>query len=141
MGRPLRPRAGTARHPTDWAAAWRAFKGLDVQGRLAEFEPPALVLAGEFDASTTPEIMDGIRRRIPGSSFIELPGTPHMQTLERPELVSDALDAFLPSAQEARQRRREFLRRLLGHVVAGVDPHARQRARRPTARQTATGSP
>src|SRR3954469_8773081 len=30
----------------DWAAAWRAFKGLDVQGRLARFEAPALVLAG-----------------------------------------------------------------------------------------------
>jgi 3-oxoadipate enol-lactonase len=92
---------GTA---TDWAAAWRAFKGLGVQGRLAEFEPPALVLVGEFDASTTPEIMDGIHRRIPGSTFIQLPGTPHMQTLERPELVSEALAAFLPSAQEVRQR-------------------------------------
>ena len=50
---------------TDWAAAWRAFKGLDVQGRLEEFEPPALVLAGELDASTTPEIMGGIHERIP----------------------------------------------------------------------------
>jgi hypothetical protein len=30
--------------------------------------------------------------------YEELPGTPHMQTLERPELVADALGRFLPTA-------------------------------------------
>jgi 3-oxoadipate enol-lactonase len=82
--------------PVDWAAAWRAFKGLDVQGRLAGFPAPTLVLAGELDASTTPEIMRGIAERIGGATYEELPGTPHMQTLERPELVAAALDRFLP---------------------------------------------
>jgi 3-oxoadipate enol-lactonase len=81
----------------DWAAAWRAFTGLDVQGRLATFQPPALVLAGEADASTTPAIMRDIAERIPGAAYKELPGTPHMQTLEQPELVAAALDEFLPS--------------------------------------------
>jgi 3-oxoadipate enol-lactonase len=83
--------------PRDWAAAWRAFEGLDVQGRLAGFEPPTLVLSGGTDASTTPEIMRGIAARIPGSTYRELPGTPHMQTLETPEPVAEALDAFLPA--------------------------------------------
>jgi 3-oxoadipate enol-lactonase len=90
--------------PTGWAAAWRAFTGLDVQGRLTAFAPPALVLAGALDASTTPAIMDGIHRRIPGSTYVELPDTPHMQTLEQPELVAVALAAFLPSAQEVDER-------------------------------------
>lgn len=80
----------------DWAAAWRAFKGLDVQGRLAGFTAPTLVLAGEADASTTPEIMTALAKRIPSATYEELPGTPHMQTLERPELVAEALDSFLP---------------------------------------------
>jgi 3-oxoadipate enol-lactonase len=83
--------------PEDWAASWRAFEGLDVQGRLAGFAQPTLVLAGERDASTTPEIMRGIAERIPGSTYRELPGTPHMQTLECPELVAEALDQFLPA--------------------------------------------
>ena len=82
--------------PTDWAAAWRSFKSLDVQGRLAGFPAPTLVLVGEEDASTTPEIMAAIAERIPGSTYEVLPGTPHMQTLERPELVADALGRFLP---------------------------------------------
>lgn len=81
--------------PQDWAAAWRAFKDLDVQGRLADFKAPVLVLAGELDASTTPEIMSGIAEAIPGSTYVQLPGTPHMQTLEQPDLVADALDTFL----------------------------------------------
>ena len=80
----------------DWAAAWRSFKGLDVKGGLAGFAPPTLVLVGEADASTTPEIMGAIHDRIPGSAFEQLPGTPHMQTLEQPELVVAALDRFVP---------------------------------------------
>ncbi|MFE3984602.1 alpha/beta fold hydrolase [Nocardia tengchongensis] len=83
-------------NPADWAAAWRAFIGLDVQGRLAEFPSPVLVLAGTADASTTPAIMSGIAERIPGATYRELPGTPHMQTLEQPALVAAALTEFLP---------------------------------------------
>jgi 3-oxoadipate enol-lactonase len=81
---------------SDWAASWRAFRGLDVQGRLSAFAAPALVLAGELDASTTPEIMAGIAARMPAARHEVLPGTPHMQTLEQPGLVADALDRFLP---------------------------------------------
>jgi 3-oxoadipate enol-lactonase len=84
--------------PVDWAAAWRSFIGLEVQGRLAGFPAPALVLAGELDASTTVEIMTALHQRIPGSTYVELPGTPHMQTLEQPELVAGALGDFLPRA-------------------------------------------
>jgi 3-oxoadipate enol-lactonase len=84
-------------HPADWAAAWRAFKGLDVQGRLTGFPAPTLVLVGDADASTTPGIMAAIAERIPGSGYQVLPGTPHMQTLEQPGLVAAALDRFLPA--------------------------------------------
>lgn len=86
--------------PVDWAAAWRAFTGLDVQHRLADFPHPTLVLAGELDASTTPEIMGKLAAAIPGSTYQELPGTPHMQTLEQPDLVADALDEFLPAERQ-----------------------------------------
>ena len=87
--------------PRDWAASWRAFSDLDVQDRLRAFASPALVLAGELDASTTPGIMTPIAGRIPGAVYQELPGTPHMQTLERPELVAGALDRFLPADDPA----------------------------------------
>jgi 3-oxoadipate enol-lactonase len=84
--------------PADWAGAWRAFKSLDVQRRLAGFTPPVLVLAGELDASCPPDLMNGVAERIPGSSFRVLPDTPHMMSLEHPEAVANALEKFLPSA-------------------------------------------
>jgi 3-oxoadipate enol-lactonase len=54
-------------------------------------------MAGELDASTTPQIMSAIAQRIDGAEYRELPGTPHMMSLERPELVSEALGQFLPA--------------------------------------------
>jgi 3-oxoadipate enol-lactonase len=57
------------------------------------------VLSGEQDLSTTPAIMGGIADRIKGAVYQEMPGVPHMQTLECPELVAHALDGFLPAGQ------------------------------------------
>lgn len=84
-------------NPEHAAAAWRAFRTLDVQGKLAGFSAPTLVLAGERDVSTTPEVMSGITTGIAGAQYKEMPGTPHMPTLEQPQLVVNALDEFLPS--------------------------------------------
>jgi 3-oxoadipate enol-lactonase len=89
--------AASRRARKAWAAAWRSFEGLHVQGLLADFQPPTLVLAGEADASTTPAIMKDIASRIPRSTYRELAATPHMQTLEQPELVGSALNEFLPA--------------------------------------------
>jgi 3-oxoadipate enol-lactonase len=93
----LRPRTSAAESGNDWAAAWRSFEGLDVQDRLAGPEIRTLVLADELDASCTPEIMAPIAERIAGGFHGKLPRTPHMQTLERPEPVAQALDRFLPT--------------------------------------------
>ena len=93
----LRARVRAAWRPVDWAAAWRSFEGLDVQDRLGTLRVRTLVLAGELDASTSPELMACIAGRVPGAGYQVLPGTPHMQTLERPELVARALNEFLPA--------------------------------------------
>lgn len=80
---------------TDWSGAWRAFRNFDVQEGLSRLDLPVLVLAGELDASTTPAIMSEIVNRIPGARYRELPGAPHMQSLETPDLVTTALNDFL----------------------------------------------
>jgi 3-oxoadipate enol-lactonase len=82
---------------TDWAGAWRAFRHLAVRDRLPGLDLPALVLAGELDASTRPELMAAIADRIPGAAYQVIPGAPHMQTLETPDQVAEALGAFLPA--------------------------------------------
>ncbi|TCO65908.1 alpha/beta fold hydrolase [Actinocrispum wychmicini] len=79
----------------DWAASWRVFKTLDVQGKLGSFPAPALVVAGSVDVAGPPEAMRGLAGRIAGARFEELPGTPHMMSLERPELVARVLGDFI----------------------------------------------
>lgn len=89
-------------NPTQVAAAWRAFSRLDVAGRLAHWERPALVLCGERDASTGPQVMRRVAENVGGARYVELPGAPHMPTLETPEPVGEALESFLPRAQPVR---------------------------------------
>jgi len=72
-----------------------------VRDSLGVLDLPTLVLAGNLDTSTTPAIMAGIAERIPGARYQKLPGTPHMQTLEQPDLVAAALEYFLPSDERA----------------------------------------
>lgn len=83
------------------AAAWRAFSRLDVAGALRHWERPALVLCGECDASTGPMVMRRVVENVGGAGYVQMPGAPHMPTLETPHLVTDALDRFLPSTQFA----------------------------------------
>lgn len=67
------------RRPRRLGRRLRAFKGMDVQGRLAAFESPTLVLAGKLDASCTPQIMKALAGRIPAATYQHprrhLPGT------------------------------------------------------------------
>lgn len=78
------------------AAAWRAFAGIDAAGKLRDLQIPTLVLCGERDASTGPAVMRPLAENLRGATYVELPGAPHMPTLETPELVIKALDRFLP---------------------------------------------
>lgn len=82
--------------PGHAAAAWRAFSTIDVRGRLTDFTAPVLVLAGERDASTPPEVMSRIAMDVPGARYDEMPAAPHMPTLEQPQVAASALDDFLP---------------------------------------------
>jgi 3-oxoadipate enol-lactonase len=84
--------------PATWASIWRGYSGLDVYERLRDFAAPVLALAGDADASIPVEGMAAIAARIGGGAKFEVvPGAPHIQTLERPEAVADALGRFLPA--------------------------------------------
>lgn len=87
--------------PVQVAAAWRAFSRLDVAGALSDWDRPTLVLCGEADASTGPQVMTALAADIAGARYVQLPGAPHMPTLETPRLVIEALDRFLPSPEVA----------------------------------------
>lgn len=58
---------------------------------------PTLVLVGEHDAITPPEVSAEIAAAIPGARLVVIPGSGHLSTIEQPGMVTQALVHWLGS--------------------------------------------
>jgi 3-oxoadipate enol-lactonase len=86
-------------------AVWRAMDGVihrrSVEGELHRITTPTLILVGEEDAVTLPEMADRLHERISGSRLLRLPHGGHMSNLEQPEAVNAAISSFLDEVSGA----------------------------------------
>lgn len=79
----------------------RAIMGrADSRPTLASINVPTLVVVGEGDALTPPDVAQEIAHGIPGASLVVVPGSGHLTTLEKPKQVTDILMDWL-AAQPA----------------------------------------
>jgi pimeloyl-ACP methyl ester carboxylesterase len=62
---------------------------------LARIKVPALVLCGRQDALTPPPLHEEMAALIPGARLVIVEESGHLPTLERPEDVNAALEAWL----------------------------------------------
>ena len=62
---------------------------------LGEIEVPTLVIGGEQDGISSPEVMGAMAEKIPDSRHVTLPGAGHLANLEAPEGFNAALKEFL----------------------------------------------
>lgn len=62
---------------------------------LGKIEVPTLVIGGEQDGISTPEVMGAMAEKIPDSRHVTLPGAGHLANLEAPEGFNAALKEFL----------------------------------------------
>lgn len=67
----------------------------DARPRLAAISCPTLVLAGDEDALTPPELSAEMAEAIPGARLVTVPGSGHLSTLEQPARVTEALLEWL----------------------------------------------
>ena len=67
----------------------------DSRPHLAAITCPTLVLVGDSDALTPPEMSEEIAAAIPGARLVVIPGSGHLSTLEQPGLVTAALTEWL----------------------------------------------
>ncbi|MBM6595810.1 alpha/beta fold hydrolase [Microvirga pudoricolor] len=67
----------------------------DSRDLLPSVEIPTLVLVGEEDAITPPEVAREMADRIEWSSLVMIPDCGHTSTLERPDQVAEALRLWL----------------------------------------------
>lgn len=62
---------------------------------LKSLDLPALVICGQHDAIASVDEMRGIANNLPQAKFVEVPDAGHMAPLENPQVVNDAIRAFM----------------------------------------------
>jgi len=71
----------------------------DSRPLLADINVPTLVIGGEEDGISSPEVMGAMAAEIPGASHVTLPGTAHLSNLEAPEKFNAVLADFLKNTK------------------------------------------
>lgn len=78
-----------------FAGCCHAISKVDVLDRLPEIKCPALVIVGEEDHGTPPEMARAIHANLPGSELVLIPSAAHFSNVEQETAFNDAMTAFL----------------------------------------------
>ncbi len=83
--------------PKEFLSAYRIFITSDhlVTGKLEQITAPTLVIAGELDPGSTPEMAQTMAAEIPNAQLCIIPGARHMLPVESADAVNTALINFL----------------------------------------------
>lgn len=76
-----------------YAGCCEAIAALDLRPVLGQIRARTLVIAGEQDPATPPELGRAIATAVPGARFVAVAGAAHLANVERPDVVSELLAA------------------------------------------------
>ena len=128
-----------ATDPAGFIACGRAIRDLDIAADIHAIACPTLVMVGEADHATPPDMARAIAAAIPGALFKLIPDAAHLSVLEQPEhLQQPSADVSSASANGAHHER--ALRRNSASYLDHRHDAARRSAPRPRARVAAMPS-
>lgn len=78
-----------------FAGCCDAIAKIDVLDRLGEIDCPALVIVGDQDHGTPPEMARQIHANLRGSELLIIPSAAHLSNVEQPAIFNQALVQFL----------------------------------------------
>ena len=78
-------------------AVWLA----DQRERAGAIDVPTLMVCGDEDAITPPELSEELASLIEGSRYIEIPGASHLANLDKPADFNRVIDDFLATVERA----------------------------------------
>ena len=78
-----------------YRSAMLALLGFDQRKALKDIKVPTLVLSGTKDKNAPAPMMAKMATYIPSATYVEIEGAGHLVNLERPQVFTAALDAFL----------------------------------------------
>lgn len=86
-----------ANDPDSFVHCYRVFATADAEiaSELCRIDAPALVMTGENDPGSTPEMTRRLAESIPHCRALVVPGARHMLPVERPRELVDHLSAFI----------------------------------------------
>jgi pimeloyl-ACP methyl ester carboxylesterase len=91
-----------------YTAAWEAhvytLMLIDVWQQVAETELPVLAVRGAQSDTLVPEAWQLWQRLQPQATFVEVPGTTHLLTMEEPEKVADLIRHFVAALPPANKQ-------------------------------------
>ena len=82
-------------NPEFFAEACHALAALDLTPHIGKIRNPTLVVVGELDAATPPEMSRALAKALPGAALIEMPGCGHAPMAQEPEAFIKAIAKFL----------------------------------------------
>lgn len=80
--------------PAGYAGACEAIAKLDVLDSLKTIDCPTLVIVGDQDPGTPPDMAREIHQSLPGSQLVIIPSAAHLSNMEQADAFNKALDAF-----------------------------------------------
>ena len=88
--------AGIAATPVaGYVGCSSAIPKINLTARLKEIACPILVLCGDKDPGTPPDMAREIHANAPGSKLVLIPDAAHLSNVEQPEAFNRALEDFL----------------------------------------------
>ena len=87
-------------HPAAAKTAFRAFAEADVRDVLSRINVPTLLLYGEKDVRTGPNVWEPLHAMISGSKLVLLPDLGHVIDMEAPERFNAEVRGFLRSVRQ-----------------------------------------
>ncbi len=97
-GRALAIEVMAATSPQTYRAAVHCLVGFDERAAHGAIRVPVLCLAGEHDRNAPAPVMERMAGRIPGATYVCLPGVGHLPNLEAPAAFDRAVLDFLRHA-------------------------------------------
>ena len=85
-------------NPEFFAEACHALAALDLTAHIGTIRNPTLVVVGELDAATPPEMARALAKALPGAALIEMPGCGHAPMAQAPEAFIKVISKFLDLA-------------------------------------------
>lgn len=81
--------------PAGFIGCGHAIRDFDVKSETHRISCPTLVMVGEHDQATPPDMARGIAASIPGAKFVSIPGAAHQAAVEQPAFFNAELAKFL----------------------------------------------